>query len=101
MHYAIHIADELMEKKQKNFKLLASGEAVAKLVKVIEFLKERMDDLYTMYKVEDVENFEEYEPLEEGLINVKIKKVVPYLTAYLTLDSNNDYENHPGYNVNK
>lgn len=53
-----------------------------------------------MYEVQGIDHIEEYEPFEEGLVLVTIKKEIPYLTAFLTLKPKHGYENHPGYTPN-
>lgn len=75
----------LFSKNFKEIELFAYKQATPKLIKVVEYLKHRVEGLQILYNVENVEVIDVYEPMEEFLDVVEVKKIDPLLRVFLTL----------------
>lgn len=54
--------------KDKSFEVVAMGQTIVKLIKLVEFLKKTVSGLHMAYKIGTVDFEETYEPLYEGLV---------------------------------
>ena len=69
----------LLIEKQEEIEMFANRQAIAKLIKATEFLKERIENLSCEYRVDAIKEIDVYEPLEEGLDVVTVENLVPTL----------------------
>ena len=77
--------------------MLGTGAATAKIIQAVEYLRKRVDGIHVAYKIESTEFNDEYEPTEEGLDNVVIKRLVATLVAQITLTKGDEISKEPGY----
>ena len=64
----------------------AIGQATSKALLAIEITKRSVPDVYQMNELSTMERDDEYEPLEEGLDAVSIKRTLTCLCVTLSLD---------------
>lgn len=65
--------------------VLGTGKAIPKIIQVVEYLRKRVKGLHVVYSVQSTEFEDEYEPTEEGLDNVTVKRLVATLQATVSL----------------
>lgn len=75
----------------------ATGNAIPKAVNVIEVIKRKIPGLHQVNKVKNVEVEDTYEPLEEGLDTVVIKRHLSLLEVTLTKKEKEVDTKDPGY----
>lgn len=95
--YAAYAGKLLLENKQKNVFMLATGSATSKAIQSVEYIRRRVANLQVCYEIESTEFIDEYEPLVEGLDHVQVRRLVPTLKAHLFLGKNQELEAKPGY----
>ena len=96
-HYAAYAAKLLFENKHSMILMLGTGSATAKIIQAVEYLRKRVAGVHVAYVIESTEFLDEYEPHEEGLDNVQIKRLVATLKAHITLSDTAKIESLPGY----
>lgn len=84
-NYAAY-AGKLLFGKTQEVHILGTGKAIPKIIQVVEYLRKRMKGLHVAYSIQSVEFEDEYEPLEEGLDKVTIKRLVSTLIAIASLE---------------
>lgn len=72
------------------------GQTIVKLIKLVEFLKKTVSGLHMAYKIGAVEFEETYEPLYEGLVQIKTINQKPAMFAYISFNESL-LKNEPGY----
>lgn len=65
---AFQIMKKVDAEKDKSFEVVAMGQTVVKLIKLVEFLKKTVSGLHMAYRIGSVDFQETYEPLYEGLV---------------------------------
>lgn len=60
-------------------------------------MRKRVKGIHVAYHIESTQFNDEYEPLEEGLDKVTIKRLVATLKASITLTKGDDLKKLPGY----
>lgn len=87
-YYAAY-AGKLLFGNTPEIQILGTGKAIPKIIQVVEYLRKRMKGLHVSYSIQSVEFSDEYEPLEEGLERVIVKRLVGTLIAQVSLDGKN------------
>ena len=70
--------------------MLGTGAATTKIIQSVENLRRRMKGVHVAYEILTTQFLDEYEPLEEGLDRVTIKRQVATLKAFITLTKGNE-----------
>lgn len=65
---AFQIIKKVDAEREKAVEVVAMGQTIVKLIKLVEFLKKTVSGLHMAYKIGAVEFEETYEPLYEGLV---------------------------------
>lgn len=65
---AFQIIKKVDAEREKSVEVVAMGQTIVKLIKLVEFLKKTVSGLHMAYKIGAVEFEETYEPLYEGLV---------------------------------
>lgn len=66
--------------------MLGTGSATSKIIQAVEYLRKRVKGVHVAYVIESTEFLDEYEPTEEGLDRVEIKRLVATLKAHITIE---------------
>ncbi len=96
-HYAAYAGKLLFEKKHEMVYMLGTGSATSKIIQAVEYLRKRVKGVHVAYIIESTVFNDEYEPTEEGLDVVTIKRPVATLKAQITLTQFQDIQELPGY----
>lgn len=92
--YALH----MLEKSQnESIVIKATGNAIPKAVNVVEILKRRVEGLHQINRVRNVEVEDTYEPLEEGLDTVIVKRYLSLIEVTLAKKLEYGQNREPGY----
>ena len=70
---------------------------MTKLIKTVEFLKEKIPSIKLLYEVFGEKDIDVYEPTEEGLDTVQIDRFIPTLKVTVMLNSKDKCKDLPGY----
>ncbi len=92
--YALHM---LEKSNSESITIKATGNAIPKAVNVVEILKRRVENLHQINAVRNVEVEDTYEPLEEGLDTVVVKRYLSLIEITLTKKLDQKQKNEPGY----
>ena len=65
---AFQIIKKVDAEKEKSVEVVAMGQTIVKIIKLVEFLKKTVSGLHMAYKIGTVEFEETYEPVYEGLV---------------------------------
>jgi len=95
--YITYTAGLLLEKKLELVILKASGLACRDAVQVAEILRHNITSLHQESKITTVDVTDEYEPLEEGLEKLQIKRKIAVLEIKLSKKASALSESAPGY----
>lgn len=94
----------LIEKKYDEIFLKATGAATPNAIKITEYLRKSVQsrsvltsDLHCAYIIESTQFTDEYEPLEEGLLNVTEKRTVSSLKIRIRVNDAGDLKKEIGY----
>lgn len=93
--YLTYIHGLFDEKKFDTVILRGTGFVIHKCLSVADLVRRRIKDLHEIVEFGTLEITDTYEPLEEGLDTVTLKRKIPFITIKLSqkpLD-----KNHPGY----
>jgi len=85
------------EKEEKQFTLKATGQAIATAVTVAEVVKRRFKEIHQVTKLGSVEVEDEWEPIEEGLDTITMKRNVSFIEITLARDESLVDKKAPGY----
>jgi DNA-binding protein len=97
--YITYTAGLLLEKKLDVVILKASGLACRDAVQVAEILRHNITNLHQESKITSVDVLDEYEPLEEGLEKVQIKRKIAVMEIKLSKKDNVLDKNAPGFQL--
>lgn len=86
-NYITYALALFQEKELRSVQLKAMGNAISKQVTVAEILKRRVAGLHQLNVITSTEVLDEYEPLEEGLDKVSIKRLLTTMEISLSLDA--------------
>ena len=75
----------------------ATGNAIPKAVNVVEILKRRVEGLHQINRIKHAEAEDIYEPLEEGLDTVIVKRYLSLIEITLTKDISTNGKDEAGY----
>lgn len=92
--YALHM---LEKSNSESITIKATGNAIPKAVNVVEILKRRVENLHQINRVRNVEVEDTYEPLEEGLDTVVVKRYLSLIEITLTKKLEAKQKQEPGY----
>jgi len=96
--YITYTARLLLEKGLDVVTLKASGSAARDAVQVAEILRHKIVNLHQLNKISTVEVIDEYEPLEEGLTNVQVKRNLAVIEIQLSKKGfSAEGQKSPGY----
>lgn len=95
--YAAYAGKLLLDGKHTLIHLTATGMATSKVIQVVEYLRKRLKGLQVAYDICSTEFVDEYQPLEEGLDVVHLKRQVPTLKAFLSRTKSDDLCKMSGY----
>ncbi|KAL2469534.1 Alba DNA/RNA-binding protein [Abeliophyllum distichum] len=94
-NYIIYATSLLQDKQEKEVVLKAMGQAISKAVTIAEIIKKRIPGLYQDISTSSTTITDAYEPIEEGLNPVEMKRQVSLIT--ITLSTFELNKNSPGY----
>lgn len=77
--------------------MLGTGKASSKIIQSVEYLRKRIKGIHVAYEILTTEFNDVYEPLEEKLDKVEIKRQVATLKAHITLTTPDEIKSMPGY----
>lgn len=92
--YALHM---LEKSNSESITIKATGNAIPKAVNVVEILKRRVENIHQINRVRNVEVEDTYEPLEEGLDTVIVKRYLSLIEITLTKKLEPKQNQEPGY----
>jgi DNA-binding protein len=93
----ISYAFRIIQDENKSLVIKAMGQTIHRAIIVAEILKRRIAGLHQINELGSVEVVDIYEPIEEGLDRVELKRRIPAISIILStqpLDTR-----HPGYQV--
>ncbi|XP_022860608.1 keratin, type II cytoskeletal 1-like [Olea europaea var. sylvestris] len=94
-NYIIYATSLLQDKQEKEVVLNAMGQAISKAVTIAEIVKKRIPVLHQNISTRSTTITDAYEPIEEGLTPVEMKRQVSLIT--ITLSTVELNKNSPGY----
>jgi len=74
----------LFELKEEQVVIKGVSNAIESVVKLSELIKHRVKKLYQLSKINNITIVDEYEPLEEGLDQLKFSRTVTMLSITLS-----------------
>ena len=92
--YALHMVEK---SNTDSIIIKATGNAIPKAVNVVEILKRRIEGIHQINVVQNVEVEDTYEPLEEGLDTVIVKRYLSLIEITLTRKITPGMAKEPGY----
>lgn len=81
----VYAAKLFFDEKETSVFMNATGAATPNAVRIIEELRNNVQDLHVCYQIKSTEFIDEYEPLEEGLDRVVDVRTISTLSAVLTI----------------
>ena len=85
----------LFEKAKEMIEIKGTGYAIPKAISLAELVRKRFVGLFQIINFGTIEIVDEYEPLEEGLDTVILKRNLPFVN--ITLSKIQLDKEHPGY----
>merc|ERR1712151_238211 len=92
--YAMYLLDRA---NSESVTIKATGNAIPKAVNVVEILKRRVEGLHQLNRIKHAEVEDKYEPLEEGLDTVIVKRFLSLIEITLTKNIPNEATDEIGY----
>lgn len=93
--YLVYINGLFEEKKLDTVVLRGTGFVISKCTSVADLVRRRIKGLHEIVEFGSVEITDTYEPIEEGLDEVVLKRKIPYIS--IKLSKNPLPTDHPGY----
>jgi len=93
--YLVYINGLFEEKKMDTVILRGTGFVINKCTSVADLVRRRIKGLHEIVEFGSIEITDTYEPIEEGLDQVVLKRKIPYLS--IKLSKNPLPKDHPGY----
>ena len=95
--YLIYINGLFEEKKMDTIVLRGTGFVINKCTSVADLVRRRIKGLHEIVEFGSIEIPDTYEPLEEGLDQVTLKRKIPFLS--IKLSKTPLPTDHPGYHA--
>ena len=95
----MRIADLLLDEKLPTVEISGTGPAISRTATIVDFLRKRISGLHAVMSVGNVEIIDRYEPIEEGLDVVTVKRNLAVLRVVLTLTPEAQHKSAPGYHA--
>lgn len=95
--YVNYAARLFAEQKKKTVTIKATGNAISSAITLTEIVKRRFENLHQLNVIGMTTISDTYEPLEEGLDEVKRERDVPFIEITLTLEDETLDKKHYGY----
>jgi len=92
--YAMYLLDRA---NSESVTIKATGNAIPKAVNVVEILKRRVEGLHQLNRIKHAEVEDKYEPLEEGLDTVIVKRFLSLIEITLTKNIPETAQEEIGY----
>merc|ERR1712151_817683 len=92
--YAMYLLDRA---NSESVTIKATGNAIPKAVNVVEILKRRVEGLHQLNRIKHAEVEDKYEPLEEGLDTVIVKRFLSLIEITLTKNIPQEATDEIGY----
>merc|ERR1712151_691043 len=92
--YAMYLLDRA---NSESVTIKATGNAIPKAVNVVEILKRRVEGLHQLNRIKHAEVEDKYEPLEEGLDTVIVKRFLSLIEITLTKNIPQEAQEEIGY----
>lgn len=96
---SVKIADLLLEEKLATVEISGTGPAISRTATIVDFLRKRIQNLHAVLSVGNVEIIDKYEPIEEGLDIVTVKRNLAVLKATLSLSADAAIKSAAGYHA--
>jgi len=94
--YAMYLLDR---NNSEMVTIKATGNAIPKAVNVVEILKRRVEGLHQINRIKHAEVEDKYEPLEEGLDVVVVKRFLSLIEITLTKNVSGEASKEIGYQI--
>lgn len=90
-----YIQNVFVEKQFKTIDIIGTSTAIEKAIKVALYLRKRSKGLSLITKIFNIETSDIYEPIEEGLDQVELKRKIPAIKITASFQPQNSKD--PGY----
>ena len=95
---SFQIIKKAEEDREKQVEVVAMGQTIVKLIKIVEFIKKNVFGINIAYKIGGIPFEETFKPLYQGLNEVKIINNKPAMFAVFTYNEKL-VKNEPGFQV--